>query len=69
MKAVRQGPWKIMIEHGGPPALFHLGNDLSEKHDLAATEPQRLRELLDALAKWESQFKKLPAVRGAVKDP
>jgi len=58
MKAVRQGPWKVMIEHGGPPALFHLGNDLGERHDLAAAEPQRLRELLDALAKWESQFKK-----------
>jgi len=58
MKAVRQGPWKLLIEHGGTPRLYHLGNDLSEKHDLAAAEPQRLRELLDALAKWESQFKK-----------
>lgn len=58
MKAVRQRPWKLLIEHGSAPRLYHLGNDLSEKHDLAAAEPQRLRELLDALAKWESQFKK-----------
>jgi len=56
-KAARQGPWKLVIEHG-LPELFHLGNDLGERHDLAAAEPQRLHELLDALAKWESQFKK-----------
>jgi len=58
MKAVRQGPWKLVSEHGAPPELFHLGNDLSEKRNLAAAEPQRLTELLDALAKWEGQFKK-----------
>lgn len=58
MKAVRHGPWKLMIEHGGPAALYHLGNDLSEKRNLAAAEPQRLSELLDALKTWESQFRK-----------
>jgi len=63
MKAVRQGPWKLVIEHDGPPSLFHLGNDLSEKRDLAAAEPQQLQELLDALAKWESQFSPRPVKR------
>jgi arylsulfatase A-like enzyme len=58
MKAVRQGPWKLVIEHGGAPWLYRLDNDLSEKRDLAAAEPQRLRELLAALEAWEGQFKK-----------
>lgn len=33
-------------------ALFHLGDDLGEKHDLAAREPARVRELETALAAW-----------------
>ena len=55
-KAVRKGPWKLVIEHDGAPELYHLGNDLRERHDLAASEPERLQELLGDLAKWEGQF-------------
>jgi arylsulfatase A-like enzyme len=52
-KAVRRGPWKLVIEHGEAAELYRLDRDLSEKHDLATTEPAKLQELLTALAEWE----------------
>ncbi len=35
--------------------LFHLGDDLGEKRDLAAREPGRVRELEAALAAWRRE--------------
>ena len=58
MKAVRQGPWKLVIEHDGPAQLYNLAADLNERKNLAALEPQRLQEMLDALAVWQAQFMK-----------
>lgn len=55
-KAVRQGPWKVVIEHGGPAELYRLDRDLGEKTDLATKEPARLQDLLGRLAEWERQF-------------
>jgi arylsulfatase A-like enzyme len=52
-KAVRQGPWKLVIEHGERAKLYRLDRDLSEKQDLAGMEPERLSELEAALAEWE----------------
>ena len=54
MKAVRQGPWKIVIEHGSAPRLYRLDVDLGERRDLAATEPKRVDELIAALTAWEN---------------
>ncbi len=58
MKAVRRGAWKVVIEHDQPAQLFDLSTDLSERKNLALREPDRLRELLAALATWQAQFKK-----------
>jgi arylsulfatase A-like enzyme len=55
-KAVRSGPWKLVIEHGDAPKLYRLDDDLSEKHDLAQAEPKRLEALSTALAAWEKGF-------------
>lgn len=52
--AVHQGDWKLIrIFHGGDAGahswkLFNLREDIGEKNDLAAREPQRVKEL-DAL--------------------
>lgn len=54
--AVRQGAWKAIIQHRGPPELYHLGRDIGERRNLADTEPERLRDLLAAYADWERQF-------------
>jgi arylsulfatase A len=56
MKAVRRGPWKVVIQHDQPPELYDLKSDLGERKNLAAREPKRLRELLDALAAWQKQL-------------
>lgn len=58
MKAVRKGHWKIVIEHGIAPRLYHLGRDQSERQDLAESEPSQVKQLTAALEQWEKQFSK-----------
>ena len=55
-RAVRKGDWKIVWDQRQPQAqrrwqLFNLATDRSEQHDLAATEPAKLEEMLRA---WDS---------------
>ena len=53
-RGVRKGPWKAewMEAPYGNSAweLYHLDNDIQEQHNLAKTEPQKLKELI---ADWE----------------
>lgn len=56
-RAIRQGDWKVVVQHNGAPELYHLGRDPSERRNLAADEPQRLRELLTTFDEWERQLK------------
>ena len=58
MKAVRRGPWKVVIEHDQQAQLYDLTTDLGERKNLAARESERLRDMLEALATWQSQFTK-----------
>ena len=52
MGAVREGPWKLVIpKKGGAPELFDVTKDVSEKKDLAAAEPERVKAMV---AKWEA---------------
>jgi arylsulfatase A-like enzyme len=50
--AVRQGPWKLLRQEGKADHLYNLDQDIGEKNDLAAAQPQRVKELGAALAKW-----------------
>jgi arylsulfatase A len=66
--AVRSGPWKLLIDQpatdtgkgkgkgkakaGASVALYNLAEDLGEKVDLAAREPERVRQLQQALTRW-----------------
>ena len=45
-KAIRQGDWKLVAENGKPWQLFNLKQDRSELVDLAATEADRVQQLL-----------------------
>lgn len=55
--ALRHGDWKIVrmgkrLAFGGEKwELYDLRNDLSEEHDLATINPQKLKELVD---RWET---------------
>lgn len=49
LEAVRSGPWKL---HLAKTELYHLGEDVSEAHNVAAAHPEiveRLRELAAAM--------------------
>jgi arylsulfatase A len=67
--AVRKGPWKahyltqpgygrIKAEQHDPPALFHLGHDPSEKHNLAENNPEVLAEIAKAVAQHNAKLKR-----------
>lgn len=45
LEAVRQGPWKYRHAPGGPPELFHLERDPSERYDVRAREPETAARL------------------------
>ena len=44
---VRRGPWKLFrwFDPQSPRELYHLGDDLGESHNLAASQPDIVREL------------------------
>jgi arylsulfatase len=50
-RALREGEWKIVSKHPGEWELYNIAADRTEQHDLAASQPDRVRELA---AKWES---------------
>ena len=42
---VRQGDWKLVVSQG-KPFLYNLKDDIHEDHDLKATCPDKLAELI-----------------------
>jgi len=53
---VRYGAWKLheYFEDGGFE-LYNLKHDIGEKHDLAGTEPEKVKELHHMLRAWHKQ--------------
>jgi arylsulfatase A-like enzyme len=48
--AVRLGDWKLIYRHADRGfELYDLAHDLGEEHDLAASEPERVRQLASVL--------------------
>lgn len=57
-KAVLKGSYKLYVnERNHKVFLYDIAADLSEKEDLSATLPDKVKELRDDLASWESQLK------------
>ena len=54
-RAARVGDWKWIDSprHGG---LFHLTDDIGERHDLTGAEPERLRQVQERLAAWTMEM-------------
>ncbi len=51
--AIRRGDWKLIeFFETGAVELYHLGQDIGERTDLAAREPARAREMQAALDAW-----------------
>nr|WKN37000.1 sulfatase-like hydrolase/transferase [Tunicatimonas sp. TK19036] len=51
--AARQGDWKLLVQQDST-YLFNLAQDISEQHNLTATEPERVKSLMDTLQNWEA---------------
>jgi arylsulfatase A-like enzyme len=49
---VRDGDWKLIEWYEGGVELYNLANDLGEKHDLAAENPEMVKELQAKFAAW-----------------
>ncbi|MEP3837804.1 MAG: sulfatase-like hydrolase/transferase [Algibacter sp.] len=59
-KAIRDGDWKLVTnETEGKESveLFNLKNDLSEKQDLSANEPVRVKNMLSQLENWQKEVR------------
>ena len=55
-KAVRQGQWKLVMDRDDVPHLYDLAKDIEEKHDLASTETNLVKELTEKWNSWNAQM-------------
>jgi arylsulfatase A-like enzyme len=53
--AARVGDWKLVMQSriSASPMLFNLADDIGEQTDLAASNPEKLKQLQAAFADWE----------------
>jgi len=56
-RAVRQGPWKLVIEKDASPVLFNLDEDIKEANNVAANNGPIVESLQQALKNWEKDLK------------
>lgn len=63
--AVRSGDWKLIeFYEWDKVELYHLGEDLGERHDLSQERPDKTRELRDKLHAWQRDLgAKMPRER------
>jgi arylsulfatase A-like enzyme len=51
----RGGDWKLVRNGDGTEKLFNLAEDIGEKNDLAASNPDKLKELQAAYKEWDAK--------------
>ncbi|MEM9345182.1 MAG: sulfatase-like hydrolase/transferase [Planctomycetota bacterium] len=56
--AIRQGPWKLVMRGKNKPELYNLDEDLGEKNDLAAEQPDRVKAMVQAHQAWLEEMRK-----------
>lgn len=61
--AARVGDWKLVKMRGTGDMLFDLSNDIGEQSDLAASRPEKLKELQAAYAAWAGAMKEPQWIR------
>lgn len=55
--AIRRGDWKLLRQPGQAPKLFDLAKDIGEKNDLAAANPDKVKDLEAELDRWNGELK------------
>jgi arylsulfatase len=58
-RAIRVGDWKLVAAKGDPWELYDLSTDRAEQHDLAASMPDRVKELEQA---WQARTDEFTAL-------
>jgi len=53
-KAVRKGPWKLIVLGEDPPELYNLDNDIGEKNNISDEHPELVTGMLKAYDDWHS---------------
>jgi arylsulfatase A-like enzyme len=55
--AIRHGDWKLVVANGGSgkPELYNLAEDLGENTNLAASRPDKVRELQALWDRWNAE--------------
>jgi arylsulfatase len=66
-RAVRQGRWKLVAKENQPWELYDLTADRTEQNDLAAEQPERVRDLSQRWDAWAERAQVLPL--GAWRNP
>jgi hypothetical protein len=57
MLAIRDGPWKLFVNHDGSgAALYNIPQDISEEHNLAATQPDVVKDLAAKALAWQKSL-------------
>jgi arylsulfatase len=60
-KAIRETSWKLVARKGGPWELYKAFGDRGESENLAASDPQRVRELAEKWEAWAKRTNVYPA--------
>jgi arylsulfatase len=60
-KALRQGDWKIVARPNRRWELYDLSNDPTELHDLAAEQPERVKQMAAEWDQWAKRVDVYPA--------
>ena len=55
--AIRQGDWKLILLHEQDPWLVNLEKDLTETHNRASEQPDRIQALTRAISEWNQCLK------------
>ena len=59
-RAVLNGDWKLVAQHGGPWELYNLANDRIETKDQAQAEPARVKKMVAQYQAWASRAQVVP---------
>ena len=52
---MRVGPWKLVAKHNGAWELYNIDADRVESTNLAAREPERVRDMTARYASWAAR--------------
>lgn len=54
-RGLRAGDWKLVAENGKQWELYNLASDRTESKDLAAEQPEKLKEMIAQYNQWASE--------------